>query len=435
MSIVLASTQLFSILWIVFYEYKRKYISLFLWATLLILFGIPHFISSLSQNPEYGNEVMIQASIFVILFNLVYLFMRLILSNLKIPKVRLNMNTIESNNRKKNIDNSFINSRIKNYLFIILTLCILVLIYYSVKYFGGIFNTSWGKFFVLNQELGRMNLLRYTQFLFFASAGVVLVFKEDNNFFRYWLSVTFILFYAVLTGNRVTILPLLVAVILPIIVNNTKRISFRMIIVLSFLGFSSIYLVYFLRLLRIYGGFYVLFNTFGVSNMNSMVLDMILNGDGELGLRNAFYYFIAHDNQFPNFNKGHSYLRLLFIAIPTSLSGGLKPPDFGISMGSAWINNLQNINFSMHPTLYGDVYANFWWFGIFWGVFWASFSSAIDRVSNIKNKTIKNLLYVNFGTMFIIVGRGSVYNGIYTAFISVAVLIILFVISKIRNKR
>ncbi|MDO7204772.1 hypothetical protein Q5M85_12095 [Paraclostridium bifermentans] len=86
MSIILGIFQLISIIIIVVYEYTQKYISVFMWATLLILFGIPHFIAILFRKCNYSEYTMIRASVFVILFNLIYILSRIIISKIAIKR-------------------------------------------------------------------------------------------------------------------------------------------------------------------------------------------------------------------------------------------------------------------------------------------------------------------------------------------------------------
>ena len=89
-----------------------------------------------------------------------------------------------------------------------------------------------------------------------------------------------------------------------------------------------------------------------------------------------FIIILAKNNNFPNFNQGHTYLRVLLFFIPESFSMGIKPPDFAVSMGSAYINNFSNTIYSMHPTFYGDLFANFSYFR---SVFCSSYRSYIFK--------------------------------------------------------
>jgi hypothetical protein len=268
--------------------------------------------------------------------------------------------------------------------------------------------------------------------MLFASAGIILFYQNCGKKVKLLIAAGIIITFVILTGNRITILPLLVSLIIPTIYDTKHKLTLKKILLFSFLGFSAIYIVYILRLLRIYGGFYSFINSFNLVQVNTQVMDMILNGNGELGLRKAFYYFISIDNRFPGFNKAHTYIRLLLIALPTSLSFGIKPPDFAITMGSAWLNDPYNTTYSMHPTLYGDIFANLWWFGIFLGIFWAIFTYIIDIFVNRRNIVINNILLVLFGTVYIIVGRGSVYNGFFIGYSGSIIIGIMYLISRFK---
>src|SRR5699024_6293938 len=192
--------------------------------------------------------------------------------------------------------------------------------------------------------------------------------------------------------------------------NKQTKLNFKNIIVLSIIGFLSIYLVYFLRTVRFQGGLDSLFDGTTFWDLNKQTFEMLLMGDGELSLRNAFYHFVYYDNNFPNFNEGHTYLRLLLLLIPTSLVPHIKPPDFGITMGQAWSGDFQNMGYSMHPTFFGNVFANSYWYGILFALIWVVFSLLIDKVVNRDDKILKQILMITFANMYIMVGRGAIYN-------------------------
>ena len=137
-------------------------------------------------------------------------------------------------------------------------------------------------------------------------------------------------------------------------------------------------------------------------------------GKGDIGLRDVFYYFIYHDNQFENFGKGHTYIRMLLLFVPTQWSGGLKPPDFAITMGSAMGTGLDG--FSTHPTLFGDCFANFGYWGVFMGIFWAILVFLADKFANRLEINLKIGAIILIANTAIIMGRGSVYNA-YSTFV------------------
>ncbi len=436
MNVFLSLIQLITIILICIYEYKKKYTSVFLWATLLIMFGFPHFLSVISKNISYDEDTLIKASIFVILFNVVYFSTKAFIVLIERGLAKRNVRDIEGHKlneiRMQNIVNR--DKCLTKLFFIILVFCLFVLVAFSIRHLGSIANSSWGNFRNLNNELGFSSSLRYANLLFFASAGVALVYKNYSKKTMMLAALGIITFYSMLTGNRITILPAFMTIIIPFVFNNRKKLSLRQVIIFSLIAFFAIYMVYLLRFLRIYGGFYNFIREFNFVEINSRILDMLLDGDGELGLRKAFYHFIYYDNNFANFNKCHTYIRLLLIAIPTSLIPEIKPPDFAISMGSAWSMDPYNTVYSMHPTLYGDCFANLWWFGILLGAFWAVFSCILDKYMNKKNKVIKSMLMVLFGTVYVIAGRGSVYNGFFIGLVGAIVIEIIYLVSRFRLK-
>lgn len=430
-NVALGMIQFITIIITAFFEYKHKSLSLFLWGTLLLMFGFPHLLVILFGNSGYSDTVMLEASLFVILFNCIYLITRIMLNKVfgrNVPGWGIFPVATSKSADKRN-------RRASRLYFSLLCLSFVVLLYYIYKYFGGIAGSSWGAFRGLSVKLGLKSLVRYGTLVFFGSAGVTFVFFRCKKSLTALVGMTIIILYSLLTGNRVTILPALVTVVLLYVYVGDTRLSGRKVAGLGLLAFLSLYVVYFLRLLRILGGFHNMVSNYSFVELNARVIDMLLNGDGELGLRRAFYHFIQYDNNFANFNKGHTYIRLLLIAIPTIVAKDIKPSDFAIDMGSAWSMNPYNTTYSMHPTLYGDCFANLYWFGIFLGILWAVFSCVIDRLISRKKTIAREMLMVLFGTAYVIVGRGSVYNGLFYAFAGTLVVIFVDKVSSVVLKR
>ena len=75
-SLVLGIIQLLLIGFILISEIKRKSPAVFLWATLIIMFGIPHLVTAIFEDMNYSSAVIAQASLFVIGFCIIYLLIR-----------------------------------------------------------------------------------------------------------------------------------------------------------------------------------------------------------------------------------------------------------------------------------------------------------------------------------------------------------------------
>ena len=200
----------------------------------------------------------------------------------------------------------------------------------------------------------------------------------------------------------------------------------KKLIILGMLGIVAIYMIYALRAYRHIGTIENLVENYNVKTFNEKVLTYLENDDGELSLRNYMYYFIENNNNFEDFGKGHTYIRMAFVLIPTGLSFGIKPTDFAISMGKAVLPN--SVGFSMHPTLFGDVYANFGIYGFLWGAFWAIMVNCIDCIIKKRNTTLQLPFALNFGIAYVIEARGSVYNAFTWSVYGAIILIIAYIV-------
>ena len=90
---ILGMLQLLSIIIISIYEYNKRSIVIFLWATLLIMFGIPHLLSIMTNTSDYSDDIMIKASIFVIMFNLLYIITKKFLNTFIFKDSNVSPNT------------------------------------------------------------------------------------------------------------------------------------------------------------------------------------------------------------------------------------------------------------------------------------------------------------------------------------------------------
>ena len=158
----------------------------------------------------------------------------------------------------------------------------------------------------------------------------------------------------------------------------------------SLLKYLSIVIVgYFMVLVIAYmrdGSLGDFISNFSFSNLWDYGLNSISSSGGELSLRNAFYKYIEKKNEFNGFNTGADYIRMLLFWLPTSLSMGVKPDDFAVTMGSAWLGVSYQTQYSMHPTLYGECFANLNVYGVLLAIFWACFAFFIDMMI-CKNKS------------------------------------------------
>lgn len=400
------------------YELRRKSVSVFLWAVLAVMFGIPHTLATLFGAYKYSSSTMNEASVFVILFCLIYLLMRYILT---LNKVKNNNDKVTLSEEETNTMNKFM-----KILFFILMIVVLARSIMIIRQGGGLLNTSWETMRAVSTS-GYLSFSQIFITLFFVSSSCIILAIRLKNKKILFGGVLLILIEVIISRNRIEILPIFVAIIYSYIYSHDK-LKLKSIIFLGIIGIVAIYIIYALRAFRHIGTFDNLIRNYDIKSFNDKVVTYFENDDGELSLREYMYYFIENNNYFTDFGKGHTYKRMMLIFVPTKWSFDLKPTDFAITMGKAVLPN--SIGYSIHPTLFGDVYANFGTYGFAWGAFWAIFVSSVDKIIERRNKIIYLPFALNFGIAYIIEARGSVYNAFAWSVYGAIILAVLYTIFK-----
>ncbi len=408
------------------YEFKIRSPMVFLWATCFLMFGIMHLLTSLVGDWLYSGAVLMEASVFVILFCALYVLTRIIFLGRtgKINHKDYSYDVLSQKLKEEQVPVRFF------------TMCaILVFILRLAPYIrfsGNIFSTSWGTLRAYNLGKSYVNFVQITNVAMYMLSGLVAVFwccghKNHSVFVGILLAAN-----VIISKNRIEVLPLLCSVIF-IFLLKVKRVQIGTILWAVLAGIAVIYIVYGLRVFRHYGTIEVFLEKFDFQDYFSRINEYIITGNGELGLLQNMYYFIRNDNHFANFGEGHSYIRMLLVYIPTRFSFGLKPDDFAISMGAA-VGMVAGG--SVHPTLFGDCYANLGFAGVLLGIFWAMYGTIMDTLlASQKNWTIKTLEYILMAVSCVIMARGSVYNGFwFTAYGVPGLLILKFLWKNLRVK-
>lgn len=425
MNLFFAIIQFIIIAVILIMEVEWKSPGMFLWATLFLMFGFSHLFDILLDTSEYSEAVLIKASLFVIAFCLFYIVTRFFLLqkfHIKIKEMFLGISsTIQQNKRNTTL------------LFIMLIMASSMMTGYVIAESGGILNTSWGKAREIALHRSYFSIEQIGTIIYFATGGLLCCSLVKKSKVGIVISFVCMGFVEVVTRNRVLILPLLVSII-AYFVFQMKRINFFTMFTAAVGAICVIYIVYAIRAFRWMGDLGGALQEFNIQELNEQIKTFLVTSDGELGLRNWMYYYIENNNQFENFGKGHTYIRMLLVYIPTRFSFGLKPPDFALSMGSA-IGMLEGG--SMHPTLFGDCFANLGYAGVLLGILWAWLLHINDRIiDKMRCHQIKVLVFILLAVSYIIIGRGAVYNGFVNIAWGIPILVLIsmlkFRIPKIR---
>ncbi len=414
MNLFLAIIQFILISMIFIKEVKWKSPGMFLWATLFLMFGSMHLFDIIIGASKYKENSLINASLFVIIFCFFYFITRFFLRQkfpVRIDKTFLNISLMIRQNEKHTA-----------ILFFLLILTTFMITGYIITQLGGILNTSWGD---SREVLLHRNYLSGEQIwmiLYYALGGLLCCSIIKKSVIGSLISFCCMGFVELVTRNRVLILPLLVSII-AFFAFKMKKIRLSTILIAAVGAVIVIYVVYAIRAFRWLGDLNSAIQEFDVQALNAQIKTFFVTSDGELGLRNWMYYFIEKDNQFENFGRGHTYIRMLLIYVPTKFSAGLKPPDFALTMGTA-VGMLEGG--SMHPTLFGDCFANLGYAGVLLGVLWALVIHINDVIiDKMKCYQIKVLAFVLLSTSYVIIGRGAVYSGFFAIAWGIPLLMIM----------
>lgn len=424
MNIILGGLQFFLTLGILVYEYRKKSMAVFLWGTLFIMFSIFHFLTVLFEQFQYPDWVYLDASLFVIVFCLLYLLFRILFTG---GRKGVNQEIFSKHYKLS------CNSKERNFYWFLLFLLLLKIgmaVFNAYQASGSIFASSWGDLLNNSREKNYLNSSRLLAPFFYPATALLFVCKYSNLGRKCLiLLLLLLLFNVVITRNRIEVLPLVCVFLIYWLCN--KRLNIKNTILYSILAVFVLYVVYSLQDFRYYGSITNFLSNVSWHEFNSSVWGRMLNQEGELGLRKAFYFFIYHDNSFESFNEGHTYLRMLLFWIPTEFSQGIKPDDFAIAMGKAI--EPTSVGYSMHPTLFGDCYANLGMWGVFLGIVWAMFTSVADKLIYSQKCLLQYVYAITFACSYVIIGRGSVYNS-FILLVS-GLIVVSFVYKLIANKK
>lgn len=407
----LASIQFLVLVYIILYEYKQGSASIFLWAMNFIVIGVGGILAIVVE-PKHSFHTYIKGYIYSIVFVVIYILTRVILNAYSKKKL---IKRIQENLIKKGDEISV--SPIFKFLSFLSFLLFLI---YSLKMFGSIFDVTWSNYTYTRAELFSFEyfLSFFSQEFRFIAIPSLFIYIYKKQKFQFLIYSIFLFLPFIFTRDRVQILPLFVIIILTFYIKN-KRLTIGLITKYFLLGVFILIFLYAFRIYRFYGSLHNFIDKFNYDSFYEQVFNLFKTNNGELGLIDAYYYFIENDNNFLGFGQMATYNRMLLFFVPTQLSFGLKHSDFAITMYSAYFNNYSNTVGSMHPTFIGDCYANAGELCIFLGIFWAFFVKIVDSICYRKNILLSIFLTIIWSYNYIIIARGAVYsgyiNGIYTS--------------------
>ncbi len=417
----------------VHFSLKRKRVYSLLWATLAILqilsvFGSNTFLAKFGLNTLiYGQELMVPA-------NLLFLIVTIGLDIIFLKKKTIAKIDSDRDQYKKRILN--------RYFFVALAILTFSLML-RFRHGTAVALSNWENARASLGILDSPSML--LGFIYFPSIWVAL---KEKKYLLFTLMSLFGLILFQIVGSRAMALTLICAIYIDLLRSPIPYLKkLLLLVVLSVAGFG---LHTFTRLVRGLGvaAFLALVASGGLfGHLASYDIDP---SGGESNIYGFYYYVIDRDYDHYPYRSGVTLIRLALLYIPSSKFPDIKPYDITTQL---WIDALQDgyFNFhskryieilqnmlktnhpgSIHPTLWGDAYANLGLLGIFFYPILFSFISIlieyyITRLSAIGLFVVAPII----GMGYLMIGRGSVITGFGFMGYIIPMIIIIFSLAKI----
>lgn len=394
---------------IILYEWSKASLATLFWAVVFLLFSVPHIIHAYGD--DYSERTIFQVTLFAVIFMCCYLAVRF----LYFSSGRRGEGSIDSN-LLIHEDRRFV-----DFIFAVYFVCFLIIAFCFYRGGGSIMTAmayvSYGTGMI--EKIASITLV--------ALSGIGCISFLRKEYLRFLICVAIYGFYFLTNQIRYNLIGFFAPFMIFFLFNTSRR---KRTVGIT-LGVLFVVFVYFAQQLRWAGGMSNALNSgFGVLMENT--INYMKSGNGEFGLIKAFYYFVEHDNAFDGFGRGLGFIRLALIILPASLVP-FKPRDFAIDMYREWFR-IDNPAGTMHPTIFGDAYANFGFWGCLTGAFYGLIMIFADEhMNSCSRESVKVLKISLISTMMIILARGAVYNSIFNCILGLALVFVLERVFLLRN--
>lgn len=416
------------------FSLKRQRIYSLLWATLATLQIISIF-SLESFLVDFGLDTLIYGQTLMVPANLLFLI------------VTAGLDIILLRNRRLNSGRTEATERISNRYFFIALIIVIFSIMLRFRHGVAIALSDWES---ARASLGLVDSLgTLLGFIYFSSIWVA--FREKRFLLFIPMSLLGFIFFQII-GSRAMLLTLLCAMYIDLLHSSMPYLKkLFLLVVLGAAGFS---LHTFTRLVRGLGlAAFLALVTSGGLLAHLTIYDIDPSG-GESEIYGYYYYLIDKDYEYYPYKSGVTLIRLVMLYIPGSKFPDIKPRDITTQL---WIDALRDGRFnyyfgfyserhleimrdmlhadqpgSIHPTLWGDAYANLGLLGIFFypilfGFIVILIEYYITRLSLIGLFVVGPII----GLGYLMIGRGSVIAGFGFMGYIIPIAIIIFLLAKI----
>lgn len=392
-------------------EYRKKSPLIIFYCSVMMVFYLP-VTMQYAMNPKYPDYVYLVANVFasgyLIIFCLSIGFIR---SYLGTSRVWDNITYFHIQRSTSSIvDRSIREQRIP-----IALACLSIagfVIGLKLYSLDAIINLDWWELVQSDSPLPLVST-----YIAYASAGILplaIALRKIGvqQAFPFILSLLWILFAVFVLQTRSYLLIFLMPAMIYLLTSDGKKTKSVSIIILVF----SVILFIVARAVRHSGGL----EAFLAGDM-WFLFEGATDG-AEQDLFDAFLHFISINNYFPGFEENATLRRILFFWYPP-----IKPPEFSYTMHDAYFGYMKNDGLSMHPTVFGDAYANagLWGMAIY-SILLALIVGAIENlVKTTKSPVVMFTAYGTLSVTLLVFARGAVYNAFMFTVIPISLVAIV----------
>ena len=380
-----------------------------LWAMLFVVFTIPN--TAHAYSGDYSEVTIANATMIAVLFMTLYMFTRFIY----FAKFNAEKLEMEVNDFKETPDALF------RMIFCVYLLCFVIV---AAGFYGrgySLFNSTWTQ--TLDMPQTSIEIMAGKIMVAFSGIGFACLCKK--KYLCFIIAFGIYVFCALYSKSRYNLLGFVTPFIIYFLFNkNNKKVAIGISA-----GVILVFSVFVFQQIRWLGDISLLPKV-GIGEILKRSVDYMRRGEGELGLVKAYYYFVEHNNNFPKFGLALGYMRLAFLFVPTSIAK-FKPRDFAIDMYKEW-KHIDNPRGTMHPTLFGDTFANFGFMSFMMGIVYGILVSFIDEIIKVtKDPTMRCMKVSMVCTLFILIGKNATYNAIFNYIVGALALDIIYAVYKI----
>ncbi|MDD7648001.1 O-antigen polymerase [Cloacibacillus porcorum] len=412
----------FFICGILLIELNRRSTAVFLWVGLLLFFGLSHLYNCIIGSVY--SDILNEASFFVIFFCMAYLAGRMAFCWISPHPLLLKSSatlyeTAEPQSRQKIVNMLF-------HIFVFSTIAYVV----TLIMFAGTLSAI-SKATVYAFRAGSLFVLTIS-YLWSISVAVTLYFIVKRERKKVILCFLCIATMSIISFTRTYLIILFVAIIVYLIFSQNK-IRLKIIVGIFIVAIFAVYAMYLLRGFRYYYSFADIGNI-SFTDINNMAFALLATRSGDLYMGNFFYGLLEIENNFLGLGIGSGYLRLLLMPIPSSITFGIKPEDICITLGRLFGSGVAHtaVSYTVTPTLFGDCYANFGFYGFLMGFVWAVIICIMDRLASRKTLLFRCLYTLIISSAYINIARGDVYNAMALIYYATVIYTIIFLFVKLR---